>query len=213
MAVARGVNHFDVAPSYGDAELRLGPWMERNHKKIFLACKIRPGQSGRLGKPEKVAGEIKSRLFRPFPIPRRRRSGNVERHSQSGWRPRSSTRSQAARTGTLYRDTGHRPFTHCEALNRFDFDTVLFPLNRGLAAHSNDYNDFKPLLELVKQKDVGTIAIKSVTKRPWESPMHHYQTWYEPFDSPADIEKGLWYTLSQGVTTAAMAGAPGTCGP
>ena len=100
--------------------------------------------------------------------------------------------------------TGHRPYVHVEALNRFDFDTVLFPLNRVLAAHSNDFNDFAPLLEVARQKDVGTIAIKAVTKRPWVAAMHAYQTWYEPFDEQAEIDKSIWYALSQGVTTLAM---------
>ena len=102
--------------------------------------------------------------------------------------------------------TGHRPFIYVEALNRFDFDTVLFPLNRVLVAHSNDFNDFTTLLKIAQQKDVGTIAIKAVTKRPWEGPMHMYRTWYEPFDEQAEIDKSLWYTLSQGVTTATMPG-------
>ena len=93
--------------------------------------------------------------------------------------------------------------------NRFDFETVLFPLNRVLAAHFNDFNDFndyRPLLDLVSQKDIGTIAIKSVTKRPWEATMHMYKTWYEPFDKASDIQKSVNFTLSQGVTTIAMAG-------
>ena len=62
------------------------------------------------------------------------------------------------------------------------------------------------LVDLARQRDVGMIAIKSVAKRPWQGPMHMHRTWYEPFDRQADIEKCLWYTLSQGVTTAAMPG-------
>ena len=102
--------------------------------------------------------------------------------------------------------TGHRPFVLVEALNRFDFDTVLFPLNRVLAAHRDDYNDFTTLVEVAQQKDVGTIAIKAVAKRPWQALMRLYQTWYEPFDEQPEIDKSLWYTLSQDVTTAAMPG-------
>ncbi len=100
--------------------------------------------------------------------------------------------------------TGHRPFVHVEALNRFDFDTVLFPLNRVLMAHRNDFNDFTPLVEICRKKDVGTIVIKAITKRPWTGNMHGYQTWYEPFDSQAEIDKSLWYVLSQDITTTAM---------
>ena len=100
--------------------------------------------------------------------------------------------------------TGHRPFVQIEALNRFDFDTLLFPVNRVLAAHRNDFNDFTLLLEIAQQKDVGTIGIKAVAKRPWEAAMRMYQTWYEPFDEQTEIDKSLWYALNQGITTAAM---------
>ena len=91
-------------------------------------------------------------------------------------------------------------------MNRFDFDTVLFPLNRVLAAHRNDYNDYSLLLEIAREKDVGTIGIKAVTKRPWEGGMRMYRTWYEPFDDPAEIDTSLRYALSQGITTTAMPG-------
>ena len=100
--------------------------------------------------------------------------------------------------------TGHRPFVHIEALNRFDFETVLFPVNCVLAAHRNDYNDFSLLIEIAQRKNVGTIGIKAITKRPWEAEMRMYRTWYEPFDKQTEIDKSLWYALSQGITTAAM---------
>ena len=100
--------------------------------------------------------------------------------------------------------TGHRPFVLMEALNRFDFDTVLFPLNRVLASRRDDYNDFTGLVELAREKDVGTIIIKAVTKRPWKA-IPVYTTWYEPFDQQEDIDKSVWYALSQDITTYAMA--------
>jgi predicted aldo/keto reductase-like oxidoreductase len=100
--------------------------------------------------------------------------------------------------------TGHRPEVYVKALERFEFDTVLFPLSRVHAAHLNEHNNFLPLLELAKQKDVGTIAIKVVSKQSWGNREHAYGTWYEPFDRQADIDKSLWYALSQGVTTLPM---------
>jgi len=75
-----------------------------------------------------------------------------------------------------------------------------------LAAHRNDFNDFFPLLEIARQKDVGTIGIKAITKQPWEEVMRMYRTWYEPFDEQEEIDKSLWYALSQGITTTAMPG-------
>jgi aryl-alcohol dehydrogenase-like predicted oxidoreductase len=207
MAVARGVNHFDVAPSYGEAEMRLGPWMEKHHKEIFLACKTQARSKAAAWESIKRSLErLKVDYFDLFQF-----------HGVDDLETLNVILSPVgaleavleARQQGLVRYigiTGHRPYLHCEALNRFDFDTVLFPLNRVLAAHSNDHNDFRPLLDLAQGKNAGTIAIKSVTKQPWGSPMHMQKTWYEPFDNPVDIDKSLRYTLSQDVTTAALPG-------
>jgi hypothetical protein len=61
-------------------------------------------------------------------------------------------------------------------------------------------------LKITQQKNVGTIVIKAVAKRPWEGVLHAYQTPYEPFEEQTDIDKSLWFALSQGVTTCAMSG-------
>jgi hypothetical protein len=93
---------------------------------------------------------------------------------------------------------------YVEALKRFDFDTVLFPLSRVHAAHFNPDIDFRPLLDLAKQNDVGLIAIKAISKRVWPSKDRPYHTWYEPFDSQVDVDRSYSYTLSQDVTTCPM---------
>jgi aryl-alcohol dehydrogenase-like predicted oxidoreductase len=205
MAVARGVNHFDVAPTYGEAETRLGPWMEKHHKEIFLACKTQARSKAAAW--ESIKRSLDRLKVDYFDLYQFHGVDDLETLNVILSPVGALEAVLEAKQQGLVRYigiTGHRPYLHCEALNRFDFDTVLFPLNRVLAAHCNDYNDFRPLLDLAQRKNVGTIAIKSVTKRPWESPMH--KTWYEPFDSLVDIEKSLCYTLSQGVTTAAMPG-------
>jgi hypothetical protein len=94
-----------------------------------------------------------------------------------------------------------------EALNRFDFDTILVPVNRVLAAHPNDFTDFTMLLELARQKDVGVIAMKAIAKCPWETrvaTMHKYKTWYEPYDDQPGIDKSLRYVMSQNVATMVL---------
>jgi aryl-alcohol dehydrogenase-like predicted oxidoreductase len=207
MAAARGVNHFDVAPTYGEAEIRLGPWMERHHKEIFLACKTQA--RGKADAWESILRSLDRLKVDYFDLYQFHGVDDLETLNVILSPVGALEAVLEAKQQRLVRYigiTGHRPYLHCEALNRFDFDTVLFPLNRVLAARFSDYNDFRPLLDLVQRKNVGTIAIKSFTKRPWESPMHMYKTWYEPFDNPVDIEKSLHYTLSQGVTTAALPG-------
>jgi hypothetical protein len=85
----------------------------------------------------------------------------------------------------------------------------MFPLNRVHAAHATDWNDFRPILTLASERDVGIMAIKSVAKRTWPNDAgksHRYITWYEPFDTEEEIRKSLWYTLSQDITAAVTPG-------
>jgi len=205
LAVAHGVNHFDVAPSYGQAELRLGPWMGEHHKEVFLACKTAKRSKSQAW--EELKRSLETLRVDCFDLYQLHGVNDLESLDVALGPGGALEAVLEAREQGLVQYigiTGHRPFVYVEALKRFDFDTVLFPLNRVLAAHASDYNDFAPLLDVVREKDVGTIAIKAVAKRPWEGTMHMYRTWYEPFDEQEEIDKGLWYVLSQGVTTAAM---------
>jgi predicted aldo/keto reductase-like oxidoreductase len=207
MAVAHGINHIDVAPSYGQAEVRLGPWLEKNRKKVFLGCKTSERSKTRAWESIKHSLEnLRTDHFDLFQF----HGVNDLESLNAILSPLGAVEAvlEAKQQGLLkfIGITGHRPFVQVEALNRFNFDTVLFPLNRVLAAHRNDYTDFTQLIELARQKDVGTIVIKAVTKRPWEGTMHMFKTWYEPFSEKKDIEESFWYVLSQDITTAALPG-------
>jgi aryl-alcohol dehydrogenase-like predicted oxidoreductase len=207
LAVSHGINHIDVAPSYGQAETRLGPWLEKHRKGMFVACKTQERSKARAW--EELKRSLETLRVDYFDLYQFHGVNDLETlYVVLGTEGALEAVLEARQQGLVkyIGITGHRPFVHVEALNRFDFDTVLFPLNRVLTAHRDDFNDFTTLLKVAKKKDVGTIAIKAITKRPWEGPMHAYQTWYEPFDEPAEIDKSLWYTLSQGVTTAPMSG-------
>jgi len=205
LAIEHGVNHFDVSPNYGEAEMRLGPWMQKHHKEVFLACKT--SERGKTGAWESIKRSLEVLKTDYFDLFQFHAVSDLETLSVVLGPMGALEAVLEAKEQGLVRNigiTGHRPFVLIEALNRFDFDTILFPVNRVLAAHRNDFTDFFPLLEIAQQKDVGTIGIKAVTKRPWEAAMRMYRTWYEPFDEQEEIDKSLWYALSQGITTAAM---------
>jgi len=209
LATEHGVNHFDVSPTYGQAEIRLGPWMEKHHKEVFLACKTIERSKTRAW--ESIKRSLETLRVDYFDLYQFHGVDDLETLNvilSSGGALEAVLEAKEQGLVRHIGITGHRPFVYVEALNRFDFDTVLFPLNRVLAAHRNDFNDFAPLLEIAQRKDVGTIAIKAIAKRPWEAAMRMYQTWYEPFDEQAEIDKSLWYTLSQGITTAVMPAEP-----
>jgi aryl-alcohol dehydrogenase-like predicted oxidoreductase len=206
LAIEHGVNHFDVAPTYGEAELRLGPWMEKHHNEIFLGCKTT--ERSRTGARESLQRSLERLRVDHFDLCQFHGVNDLETlYAILGPGGALEAVLEAKEQGLVkyIGITGHRPFVQVEALNRFPFDTVLFPLNRVLAARRNDYSDFSILLDQARQKDVGMLAIKAITKRPWQGPTHIYRTWYEPFDEPTEIDKSLWYVLSQGITTAPMA--------
>lgn len=93
-----------------------------------------------------------------------------------------------------------------KALERFDFDTVMIPVNVGSLIAPAPENDFRPVLRVARDRDIGVMAIKSIAKGRWPTGSRAYQTWYEPLDKQEDIDMAVWLTLSQeGVATYPMA--------
>jgi aryl-alcohol dehydrogenase-like predicted oxidoreductase len=207
MAIQHGINHIDVAPQYGQAEMRLGPWLEKHRAGIFLACKTM--ERTKIKAWESIKQSLKTLRVDHFDLFQFHGVDDLETLTKVLGHGGALEAVLEAKQQGLIRFigiTGHRPKIIIEAMNRFDFDTVLFPVNRGMAAHPNDSNDFNTLLQVAHKHDVGTIAIKAIAKSHWEQPMHMYKTWYVPFEEQNDIDKSLWYTLSQDITTAALPG-------
>jgi len=105
--------------------------------------------------------------------------------------------------------TGHgmqTPRLFLQALKRFDFDTVMFPLNYGLMGQETYRKDALALIEECNKKDIGRMIIKSVAKGPWSEKPKTHTTWYEPYSSPAYIQEAVNFVLSQDVTGVCMAG-------
>jgi predicted aldo/keto reductase-like oxidoreductase len=205
MAIEHGINHIDVAPIYGDAELRIGPWMPKHRKDFFLGCKTHiRDKAGAWESIMRSMERLKVNYFDLFQFHAVDDLNTLD--TILGPEGAMEAVLEAKQQGLIkyIGITGHRPPVYAEALKRFNFDTVLFPLSRVHASHFNQDNDFRPLLNLAKLNDVGVITIKAISKRTWPSNNHPYQTWYEPFDSQADIDQSLRYTLSQSVTTCPM---------
>jgi predicted aldo/keto reductase-like oxidoreductase len=105
--------------------------------------------------------------------------------------------------------TGHgmqTPRLFLQAIERFDFDTVMFPLNYALMGQDAYREDALALIEECNKKDIGRMIIKSVAKGPWNEKPKTHTTWYEPFNTPAYIQEAVNFVLSQDVTGLCMAG-------
>ncbi len=209
-ALSHGVNHFDVAPTYGEAELRLKSCMKEHRDEIFLACKT-------LKRTKKEAREELERSLERLSV------DYIDLYQFHGlddlnelevaFGPEGALQAilEAKEEGIIryIGITSHKPPTIIEALKRFDLDTVLFPLNYVLKRHRCPENDYEPVLKIAKERDIGTIVMKAFAKGPWPPEFTEkkrpYSTWYQPFDSQEDIDMCLWFALSQGVTTVVSA--------
>jgi len=105
--------------------------------------------------------------------------------------------------------TGHgadAPKIYLEALRRFDFDSVLFPLNFVQMVNPEFRKNAEELIATCKAKDVGTMIIKTITKGPWGEKQKTATTWYEPFDQAEEIQRAVNFALSYDVTGLCTAG-------
>lgn len=210
LVLKHGVNHIDVAPTYSDAELRLGPWLETYRDQFFLGCKTE--LRGR--------DEARQQLYRSLERLRVDRFDLFQLHAVTTMEDLDQCFSPGgsleaileARDEGLTRYVGitshglQAPTVQMEALRRFDFDSLLFTLNFQLWADEAYRRDTMALLKMAAERDVGTMVIKTWARGPWGEKERRYHTWYEPFDDAEMIGRALRFTLSQPVTGAITAG-------
>lgn len=209
-ALDHGVNHMDVAPSYGDAELRLRPWMATIRDGIFLGCKTkeraRDGARAELDRSLERLGTDRLDLYQLHAV------GKLHELDACTARGGVLEALVEARAEGLVRwlgITGHThdaPRTHLEALRRFDFDTVMFPLNFVLWTDAAYRRDVEALLETCRARDVGVHVIKALAKDPWGDRPRTHTTWYEPFTDQPTIDHAVAFALARPVTTLCSTG-------
>jgi len=208
-AFDRGINYYDVAPMYGNAQERLGPALEPYRKRSFLACKTTKRDK------EGAAAELENslRLLRTdyLDLYQLHALTKMEELEQAFGPKGCMETFTAARQQGKIRFIGfsaHSVETALAALDRFDFDTILFPFNFVLFSQAN----FGPqVLERAKQKGMGILALKAMAKTTWpktmkESERPQAKCWYQPADFPEEASLGLRWTLSKPVTAAVPPG-------
>jgi len=198
LALEHGVNMIDVAPTYGDAELRLAPWAQKMRGSFFIAEKTR--ERSREG-AEKALNESLARLgIDKFDLYQMHGIGNMEElETALGEGGAIEAFKEAQETGlTDYIGiTGHEDMRVLkEALTRQVFDSVLLPVSLCSMAKPHPQNDFRPVLEEARDQGISVTAIKAVARGRWPGE-RKLRTWYEPSVTLDDIELGIRYTLSQ----------------
>jgi aryl-alcohol dehydrogenase-like predicted oxidoreductase len=200
-ALAAGVNHFDVARDYGEAEVRMAPWLREHRGEIFLATKTgqRDAEAAWRGIHESLErlGVDSVDLLQLHAV------GDLEELDKATAPEgalKAAVRAQEEGLVTHIGITGHShsaPGTHLEALRRHPFATVLTPLNPAVWARPDYRADYEALVAEAQAQDVGLMVIKTVARRNWpEGADHGYATWYEPQSEPAKIRAAVSWALA-----------------
>jgi aryl-alcohol dehydrogenase-like predicted oxidoreductase len=215
LALDNGINHLDVAASYGDAELRLGPMMADIRDRVFLATKT--GERTY----EAAWAQINASLERLqtdrvdlLQLHAVGDSDELEKVFADDGSLKAAVRAQDEGLVGAVGITGHShsaPATHLEALRRFPFATVLTPWSPVLAAREDFAADFRALVAEVQRQDAGLMTIKSIARRNWPEgdppEQRGYATWYEPFEDEQPITAAVSWVLSfEEITGIATAG-------
>jgi predicted aldo/keto reductase-like oxidoreductase len=202
LALDAGINHFDVAASYGDAELRLGPWMPEIRDRIFLATKT--GLRDRDQAWAQINRSLERLRTDRVDLIQIHAVGDLDeldRVTRPGGSLEAAVRAREEGLAGAVGITGHgheAPATHTEALVRFPFDTVLSPLNWVLAQDPAYLAAYEALAAEVQAQDAGLMIIKSAARRNWPEPVEHtYTTWYEPFDDQDRITAAVAWVLDR----------------
>ncbi|MHB8730991.1 MAG: aldo/keto reductase [bacterium] len=196
-----GVNHIDVAASYGDAELRIAPWLKTYRDRFFLATKT----GGR------TYDAAKRQIHQSLERMGVERIDLIQLHSLADpieWDTALSPRGAIdacveARGQGLVRYigvTGHGTqiaATHLRSLERFDFDSVLLPYNYLMMQDAHYAAMFERVAAVCRDRSVAVQTIKSIARRPWWGRERTRATWYQPLEDQRDIDLAVHWVLAR----------------
>jgi len=208
--IEAGINHIDVAPSYGMAEKLLGPWLPRIRDQFFLGCKTmertKEGAAAEMRRSLDLLGVDSFDLYQIHAVTN---MDELDQATNPGGALEAMIQARDEGLTRFIGITGHgveSPAVFLEALERFDFDSVLFPINFVQYANLEFRENSNELLRVCRERDVGTMIIKSVCRGPWGKQEQVYNTWYQPFDDLENVQKAVHFALSQDVTGICTAG-------
>ncbi len=199
LALSFGVNHVDVAASYGEAELRVGSWISRHGKPFFLATKT----------GERTAVKAREEIQRSLERLQVDQVDLLQLHNlvdpqewETALGPGGALEAAIqAREQGLVRFigiTGHGTSVaamHRRALERFDFDSVLLPFSYVMAQNAQYLADFLSLVKVCLSRNVAVQTIKSIVHRPWGEHAPDRDTWYRPLEEQVDIDRAVHWVL------------------
>jgi aryl-alcohol dehydrogenase-like predicted oxidoreductase len=210
-ALEHGINHFDVAPTYAEAELRLGDYLKRHPQPdLFIGCKTN----------KRSFDEASMELHRTLDRLGRDEFDLYQLHAvcnmddlDTCFAPGGSMEAILAAKDEGLVDhigiTGHgmkAPATHLASLDRYPFATVMTSNNPVMEAIEDVRRDWRALLTRCEEDDVGVHVLKATAKAPWGDRKPTHNTWYEPLTDQDDIDRAVAWALARRVTTLCSSG-------
>lgn len=201
LVAQHGVNHIDVAASYGEAEVRLAPWLGRHRKDVFLATKT--GERSYAAAYDEIRRSLERLQVDQVDL--------IQLHNlvdpaewETALGPKGALEACVeARDEGLVRFigvTGHGvevAARHKASLERFDFDSVLLPYSYVMMQNPQYAADFEALVSLCEERNVAVQTIKAVTRAPWGEREQTRATWYEPLEEQAEIDTTVHWVLGR----------------
>ena len=201
LLLEHGVNHIDVAASYGDAELRLAPWLKQHRDRFFLATKT--GQRDRTGAREEIRRSLDRLGVDHVDLIQLHNLVDViewETALREGGALEALVEARDEGLVRFIGVTGHGLTVanmHRRSLERFPFDSVLLPYSYVQMRDERYAADFETLSALCSERGVAMQTIKSIALAPWNGRAQTAATWYEPLSDPADIRLAVRWVLSR----------------
>lgn len=196
-----GINHIDTAASYGDAELRIGPWMAKHRQDFFLATKTE--KRTYIGAKEELHRSLE-RLQVDHVDLWQMHFLIEEADWQTAMGPGGALEAfiEAKELGLAryLGVTGHElrvTSFHKRSLERYNFDSVLLPYNPVLMKNPSYADGFEELMTICQERNVAVQTIKSISRGPWKDKQQTHATWYEPFEEQAHIDAIVHWVLSR----------------
>lgn len=202
LLLEHGVNHIDTAPRYGEAELRIGPWMDRHRSDFFLATKT--DQWTFEGAKAQIRRSLERLRTDHLDLLQLHALIHPDQWDQAFGPGGALDAVLQAREEGLVRFigvTGHGwtvAAMHRRSLERFDFDSVLLPWNWFCAHHPTYAQEFETTLALCQQRGVAVQTIKALARGPWAAgAARTRETWYQPLEDPKDIRMAVHWVLAR----------------
>jgi len=201
LLLAYGVNHIDTAASYGESELRIGPWMKHHRKEFFLATKT----------GMRTAATAREQLHRSLERLQVDSVDLIQMHAlvhpdewDTAMGPGGVLEAliDARREGLVrfIGVTGHGTTIaamHRRSLAHFHFDSVLLPYNYATNKDEVYAADFETLVATCQERNVAIQTIKGITRGPWATQERHSSTWYQPLTEQTDIDTAVHWVLGR----------------